>query len=407
MIAYQLPAYVIVMVILTFTMSFYNLKYNKNIIYLILFLIISGLEGFSLGLMHLDEKLSWYPILFYNFTAIHYLKAPFFYLFVRGVVYNEFTFKKSDVLHLIPFALKLISTVPYYFTSWEYKSEMAFAVIDSFDNFISLDLKCFYPHRWDFALKNLQMLSYVFYSIYFFIHFKNNYLQKENKAVIKLQKWLYILSAIIILSTVVGILHGILYQKLSIDAVAQNPLIHTTFYLSIVLFLTIPVLFFFFPTILYGITFKEILTELKKPNFEKEKENNKTNLQTEVAKEEIQQSNLEYKLLSEQILELIKSKKLFLNPKFQISNLAMELEKPVHQVQFCISNYLNVSFSDLKNKFRINYALELLKDNKNYTLDYIARDVGFASVPNFYKNFKRFTDMTPSEWLKKNKENNN
>ncbi len=69
-----------------------------------------------------------------------------------------------------------------------------------------------------------------------------------------------------------------------------------------------------------------------------------------------------------------------------------------------VSNYINktynCSFSDYVNRLRIEYAQKLLLSSKGTKLTQIAEESGFASEQSFYRNFKKFVGMTPSDWLK-------
>lgn len=69
-----------------------------------------------------------------------------------------------------------------------------------------------------------------------------------------------------------------------------------------------------------------------------------------------------------------------------------------------VSNYINAthqcSFSDYMNQQRIEHAKRLLQEaGKSVKLAQIADDSGFANEQSFYRNFKKFTGMTPAEWL--------
>lgn len=71
-----------------------------------------------------------------------------------------------------------------------------------------------------------------------------------------------------------------------------------------------------------------------------------------------------------------------------------------------VSNYINTayncSFSDFMNRLRVEYAEGLLLTMpKGSKLSQIADASGFANEQSFYRNFKKFTGMTPAEWMSK------
>lgn len=62
---------------------------------------------------------------------------------------------------------------------------------------------------------------------------------------------------------------------------------------------------------------------------------------------------------------------------------------------------LETNFNDFVNRYRVEEVKERLKDqqNRDFTLIAIAEDCGFNSKTSFYRTFKKFTDLTPSEYL--------
>ena len=61
----------------------------------------------------------------------------------------------------------------------------------------------------------------------------------------------------------------------------------------------------------------------------------------------------------------------------------------------------NMSFSNLVNKSRVDYFIELAKSQKfkHYSIDALAKESGFNSRHHLYKPFKKFHGGTPSEFI--------
>ncbi len=61
----------------------------------------------------------------------------------------------------------------------------------------------------------------------------------------------------------------------------------------------------------------------------------------------------------------------------------------------------NMSFSNLVNKSRVDYFIELAKSPKfkHYSIDALAKESGFNSRHHLYKPFKKFHGGTPSEFI--------
>ncbi len=66
----------------------------------------------------------------------------------------------------------------------------------------------------------------------------------------------------------------------------------------------------------------------------------------------------------------------------------------------CIKKY-NMSFSNLVNKSRVDYFIELVKSPKfkHYSIDALAKEAGFNSRHHLYKPFKKFHGGTPSDFI--------
>ena len=65
-----------------------------------------------------------------------------------------------------------------------------------------------------------------------------------------------------------------------------------------------------------------------------------------------------------------------------------------------LKNY-NMSFSNLVNKNRIEYFIELIKSPKfkHYSIDALAKEAGFNSRHHLYKPFRKFHGGTPSDFI--------
>jgi AraC-like DNA-binding protein len=62
----------------------------------------------------------------------------------------------------------------------------------------------------------------------------------------------------------------------------------------------------------------------------------------------------------------------------------------------------NMNYTDLMNRFRIEYFIDLLNSGKfsSYTIDSLAIMSGFNSRHHLYLSFKKFHGGTPSEYMR-------
>lgn len=107
--------------------------------------------------------------------------------------------------------------------------------------------------------------------------------------------------------------------------------------------------------------------------------------------------------LAERIQKLVVEEKPFLDPGFTIENLAASLDVPLNHVTYCLNNVLDIKFTVLRMKLRVDHAIHLLKEGKtnDLTIKAIAQQAGFSTRSSFYNAFKAETGITPKEFLKK------
>jgi AraC-like DNA-binding protein len=106
--------------------------------------------------------------------------------------------------------------------------------------------------------------------------------------------------------------------------------------------------------------------------------------------------------LIEKLSDHMEAHKPYLKSDLKISELANLLSLPSYQLSQAINDEYSVSFYDFINKYRVEEAKKLLvEDSRNYKILAIAYEVGFNSKATFNRVFKKFTDMTPSEFKEK------
>ena len=96
----------------------------------------------------------------------------------------------------------------------------------------------------------------------------------------------------------------------------------------------------------------------------------------------------------------MESRELYLTPGLKISDVAEALDTNRTYISACINRQTGMSFSDYVNGFRVRYAQSLIRrKDPDLTLTQIGIQSGFAGDTSFFRNFKKVTGQTPSEWL--------
>lgn len=104
-----------------------------------------------------------------------------------------------------------------------------------------------------------------------------------------------------------------------------------------------------------------------------------------------------YSELLERIRKLVNDEKLFLYPNLKVSDLAARLYSNRSYIYHAINVEMGTSFSDYINGLRIDYASRLLEEHPELPINDVITKSGFTSSSAFYRNFKKFKGITPTE----------
>lgn len=129
-----------------------------------------------------------------------------------------------------------------------------------------------------------------------------------------------------------------------------------------------------------GVTSEEIKEEVSKYS---------TSRLTDELRNQIKQELLEYM-----------QKRQYHKLNFNIEDIAEALNTNTRYISQVINETFEMNFFNFVNKFRIDDAKEILqsKDSEKYTIEGVAKMVGFNSKSSFNGAFKKSTGYTPSEF---------
>ncbi len=98
--------------------------------------------------------------------------------------------------------------------------------------------------------------------------------------------------------------------------------------------------------------------------------------------------------------KLMASEKLFLTPDLRISSVCEKLHTNRTYLSQVLNDELKENFNSFINKYRVNYAIELLKETKwsNYSLDKFSELSGFGSTISMIRAFKQIKGKTPGKF---------
>lgn len=99
--------------------------------------------------------------------------------------------------------------------------------------------------------------------------------------------------------------------------------------------------------------------------------------------------------------ELMGQNKIYTNPDLTLDDLAEMIKVHPNHLSQVINSVMGKTFYDYINELRVKEFTEQinLPQKQQFTILAIAFDCGFNSKASFYRNFKKFTGLTPSDYM--------
>lgn len=360
-------------------MLVYNYRTNRHIVLVFVFLILTSLVHLMLKLMISGEHPKIIAVLFFNISPISLLTGPSIYLFFRKLINPELKFRRIDLLHIFPAFLSLLSVIPYILTPFEYKLNIAHNLIEMPASFFHQDFKLIIPNKLNFAFKLFSNIIYICLSFNILYKYQKKLNDIKQKVSIKHDRtliwiWLLLFIFLTLLTLIIIVISGLFFMEIINKRESYIGSIAMALRL---IFLAIPISILIFPNVLTELNLRKLVVPTQD---QKEKSDSLLN----------------------DILEYMQTQHPYLDPKFNRNDLCKALGISLQQMQFCLNQSDTKNFVELKNKFRIEHAKQLLQQeaSKYLTLESIANESGFSSYSNFNASFKESTGMTPNQWLK-------
>lgn len=96
-----------------------------------------------------------------------------------------------------------------------------------------------------------------------------------------------------------------------------------------------------------------------------------------------------------QVSDLIRDEGLFLQPDLHVGHVAARLGTNTRYVQQALNRGMGLSFADLVNQLRTDYAEALLDKDSTLSVEEVAVSSGYKSLSSFYRNFVKYKGRTP------------
>jgi len=321
------------------------------------------------------NKVFWmYYIGFPIADSIGFLVGPLLYFYLLSLFKPEHIKTKKALLHFIIFTIYLTTvSIPFLITFIK-------------DNYIFSYLAFIDKNEYLLHIQALYLLGYAFATLLKLIHFnkelKNHYSNLEKKDF----SWIYFL------------LIGVIFLMM-LDLISE---IHFYITGSLMLYgnewITILMILLVFWLAYFGTNQSTILLPKFKEEGSFEKSSNKNKARhhlTNTSEEDIKALELRLK----EVLETLQPYK---DEDLTLASFASLLPTTDRKLSALLNHYLNTTFYDLINAYRVSYVKQKLiePESHKYTILAIAYEAGFSSKTSFNRIFKKETKLSPSAYKK-------
>ena len=98
--------------------------------------------------------------------------------------------------------------------------------------------------------------------------------------------------------------------------------------------------------------------------------------------------------------------KVFLNEQLSLQSFSVEVGLPASTLSRIVNQQFGSSFTNIVAQYRLQEAKKIIRDTEeeNIKLIDIAYDCGFNNKVSFYRTFKKWEGISPSDYVQKIKE---
>lgn len=350
-------------------------NYLSNLL-LAMFLVISAVDSDSIFLSGYIYPN--YPALGILLSSLVFFIMPVLYLYIISIVYSDFKLKWNHLWHALPFLVNFVVFIPrFYAVGIEGQLEYLVTQTTSDRHF---------EVNFSYITLHIQIIGYFLFSFVLVNKYRRLLLENYSNASLFNYKWLFQFLAILSFEFVVASLKNLFMFFGSEDTYFYSMVATSLIALSYIVWMVLKTMRH--PELFRGIDSK--LQLVKK--MVKEEGKAEPVIIAEKFDEKVQ-------ILNNYMLE----NEPFLDPSLTIYDLSKQIGMSTKDLSLLINHELNQHFFDFVNGFRIRKAMEILQDpsKKDLTVLEILYDVGFNSKSSFNTAFKKYTQLTPTQYRKK------
>ena len=344
-------------------------------LYLAFLFLFTGIQSLSHIKIIEEIEINIASIFFINTASISFLIGPAFYFYIISLINPAFKLERKHLVHLVPFLIFFIDTLPYTLSSYSSKIQLINAIKINPIQILDIPLLIGKSNVYYFARPTV-LLVYLYMSTRFFqankFLLKNYYSTFQTNILKRWVQMIIIFSAIVYFSNLLFTLNNYFTRDIDGLVIMTRLAAISLVFLCIQLFVN--------PYVLYGFTeVKYFSSKSLIARLYLVKEN------TKFTPEWIDD-------LCEKFAEIDKNKS-YLQQGYTIKDLKEELQISNKSINYYFSEIAKNSFSEWKNKKRTEHAIKLIDEGylRKYTREQLANECGFLSRSNFNQALKNYS----------------
>lgn len=382
---------------LSIVLLYFNIRRYNSSIYLSVFIFLISMYAANQYVVIYSKSEFWISLIYTNFTFLSYLIGPVCFWYTRSVLSDNVRLKKNDLWHLLPMMIHLVASLPYIFSPYSYKVQIAKSIVEDtgfMGSYNATILSDWFSNTIIYLSRPISFIIYLGVSFWMLIRFKTSNPKPIDSTRHKfLYKWLIFFLGFQLL-TVVGHLSTVYFAFMDtgIDLLDSN-LFQSPSFIGLTGLIITP---FFFPQILFG------LPSFNSSEFQSDARVADSSLLSPEVKKRAANFEFQYMLsIIQKMATCMQEQQPYLQPDFNLSQFAVLLQVPTHHLAYFFREVKKQSFNDYRNECRVIHSKKLILEGKanELTLEAIGVLCGFTNRNTFFTAFKKVEGISPSAFV--------
>ncbi len=306
-------------------------------------------------------------------STICLLEMPLIFLYVLAVCYSDFRLKWKHFIYTLPFVVMNLVLMPRFYLKSGIEKQYFLA---NYNQMFEI-----------YFFQILIEVQYWFYIVSIFLilrKYRKIYLENYTNPSTSTYKWLFQMNCVFMVMHSITAIKNLLRYTSSRETFLWGNVF-------MVMMALLVICWFVMQALNHPELFRGINSNLELAKDFLPKENGVVN---EVINTEDEGITSQILLLKNYMTE----KEPYLDPSLTIQELANQIDISVRDLSVLINHHMNQHFFDFVNEYRIQKAMNILKDNSKsqHTVLEILYEVGFNSKSSFNTSFKKYTNQTPT-----------